>query len=59
MTMRTPGHDRELAAGFLVTEQIIRQHRDLKDIAVCRSSLGRETRWMFFLRRAWKWISQG
>lgn len=39
VTMRTPGHDRELAAGFLVTEQIIRQHRDLKDIAVCRSSL--------------------
>lgn len=33
--MRTPGDDRELVAGFLVTEGLIRARRDLIEIAPC------------------------
>ena len=38
VVMRTPGHDRELAAGFLVTENLIRARADIFDITQCGNS---------------------
>lgn len=40
VVMRTPGHDRELAAGFLLTEGVIRQADDLLDLLPCRDQDG-------------------
>jgi len=34
--MRTPGSDRELAAGFLLSESVIRSHADLGAVEHCR-----------------------
>jgi FdhD protein len=37
ITMRTPGHDFELAAGFLFTEGILKSHEQVAGITNCRS----------------------
>src|SRR5215468_11361789 len=35
MTMRTPGDDIELAAGFLVSEAVVRSPADIAEIKLC------------------------
>ena len=40
VTMRTPGHDFELVAGFLVTEGILGGWEDLLELSYCRSRTG-------------------
>ncbi len=37
VVMRTPGHDAELAAGFLLTEGVVRSADDIYDILRCRT----------------------
>ena len=39
ITMRTPGNDFELAAGFLFSEGVISQPQDILSIAYCRKAL--------------------
>lgn len=38
VTMRTPGHDQELAAGFLLSEGIIRKREQIAAMGPCRQS---------------------
>jgi FdhD protein len=38
-TMRTPGHDHELAAGFLVSEAIVREAREIAGISETRDNV--------------------
>ena len=40
VVMRTPGHDRELAAGFLLTENLVHSARDIFDITQCGDDVG-------------------
>ena len=41
VVMRTPGHDRELVAGFLVTEGMVKRREEVLDMIYCRADGGK------------------
>jgi len=49
VTMRTPGYDRELAAGFLLSEGLIRERNHIVELAPCRASAAPENTLNVFL----------
>jgi FdhD protein len=54
VTMRTPGHDRELAAGFLLSEGIVRRREDVVEILHCRAAAAPDNTLNVFLASALK-----
>lgn len=54
VTMRTPGHDRELAAGFLLSEGIIRHREDIVQILHCRAAAAPDNTLNVFLSSSLK-----
>src|SRR5579872_5379230 len=54
VTMRTPGHDPELAAGFLLGEGIIRKREQITAMGPCRQSASPKNTLNVFLARSVK-----